>query len=625
MSNIIKLLPDSVANQIAAGEVIQRPASCIKELVENAVDAGAQNIQVEVKNAGRTFIHIVDDGCGMSATDARMAFERHATSKISDAKDIFQIQTKGFRGEALASIAAVAQVELKTKRVEDELGTKINIEGSDLKNQEPVQAPNGTSFLIKNLFYNIPARRNFLKSDTVEFKHIVEEFLRIAMAHPSVSFSLAHNGQTIFQLRPGNQKQRIVAAMGGKYNEKLVPVEQDTPVMELSGFVGKPQYAKRTRGEQYLFVNNRFIKSAFINHAITSCYEDLLEKGSFPSYFLFLTVDPASIDINIHPTKTEVKFTDEKTIYALVNAAVRQSLGMFNVKPTLDFETESPVELTPLSNKDQVKMPEVSFNPNYNPFERTITSPSGGGTSRSGGMGFSKASPAASTDELLKIQREFTLPLEKEVEQIQEDERLESTSSEKEEGFDYGESLFIQVNQRYISSAIKSGYVLIDQSRAHERVLYEKLLASMRNNNPSVQTSMFPEEIHFSPVDYALLLEIKEDLKKAGLVLEQSDDNGFLVNGLPAAIPNINATKFVEGVLECIKNERSDNQHDVQEKVAFSLAKSGCIRPGRKLRQEEMSKLVNDLFSCEAPNYTARGKVVMLTFTNEEIDKRFNP
>ena len=622
MTNIIKLLPDSVANQIAAGEVIQRPASCIKELVENAVDAGATEIQVDVKNAGRTHIHIVDNGCGMSATDARMAFERHATSKISDAKDIFQIHTKGFRGEALASIAAVAQVELKTKRVEDELGTKIVMEGSDLKNQEPVQIANGTSFLIKNLFYNIPARRNFLKSDAVEVKHIVEEFLRIAMAHPDVAFSLTHNGQPIFQLKSGNLKQRIVSCMGAKYNEKLVPVEQETPVLELNGFIGKPQYAKRTRGEQYLFVNHRFIKSPFLNHAIVSCYEDLLEKGTFPSYFLFLEVNPESIDINIHPTKTEVKFTDEKTMYALVNAAVRQSLGMFNVKPSLDFEAPSPVELTPLSHTDEVKQPSVAINYDYNPFERQNKpsySPSSGS---GGGMGFSRASSSvgSSTDELLKIQQEFTIPLEDEANRLRPEEE-----SVVDQEYDYSESLFIQVNNRYISSAIKSGYVLIDQSRAHERVLYEKFLASIKTNNPAIQTSMFPEEIELAPLDFALITEVQAQLAQAGLILEKSGDHSFAVNGMPAAVPNANAVAFVEKVLENVKHQREENTMDIQEKIALSLAKAGCIRPGRKLKLEEMSQLVNDLFSCEAPNYTAQGKVVILTFTNQEIDKRFNP
>lgn len=622
MANLIQLLPDHVANQIAAGEVIQRPASVIKELVENAIDAGSNEIKVVLKDAGRTLIQVIDNGCGMNEIDARMSFERHATSKIRSAEDIFKILTKGFRGEALASIAAIAQVELKTRQFDAELGTQIIIEGSQVKTQQPVSCTTGTSFAIKNLFFNTPARRNFLKSDTVELKHVLEEFLRVALVHNEVGFKLTHNESEIYNLPSGNMRQRVVSIFGKSFNEKLVPIEQETTLGNVNGFVCKPEHSKKTRGEQYLFVNKRFIKSNYLHHAIASAYADMIDQGSHPSYFIHLDVEPSSIDINIHPTKTEIKFQDEKSLYAIIHAAVKQSLGMYNVAPSLDFESITQFEISPISRNTEIKMPEIRVNPDYNPFQTGGSSGGGRSSSASSPSPKPQGNPAKDWEDLLRVQREFQVPLENEVKMMEEQTSL--LPEEKEESEVKSVGVCIQLNNAYIVSNIKSGLMMIDQQRAHERILFERFLKQLESQQPLTQNSLFPEQIELNPLDHALLLELAPSLEKAGLSIENFGNNTIVVNGLPAESNQLNATQFIESLLEQIKNNRADTRLENKEKVALSLAKSASIRSGKKLSQTEMEQLLHELFMCEIPHYTPKGKPVIVTFTREELAKKFD-
>ena len=617
MANLIQLLPDHVANQIAAGEVIQRPASVIKELVENAIDAGSTDVKVLVKDAGKTLIQVIDNGCGMNATDARMSFERHATSKIRTADDIFKIVTKGFRGEALASIAAIAHVELKTRQHDAELGTRILIEGSQLKTQELVQCPVGTSFAIKNLFFNTPARRNFLKTETVELKHVMDEFLRVALVHHDISFKLVHNDVEVFTLPASNMRQRIVNAFGKSFNEKLVPVEQETSLARIRGFVCKPEFSRKTRGEQYFFVNQRFIKSNYLNHAIGSSYDDLIEKGSFPSYFVHIDVDPASIDINIHPTKTEIKFQDEKSLYSLLHAAVKQSLGMYNIKPSLDFESITQFEVSPIRSTTEIKIPQITVDPNYNPFKT-----GGGGSGVKSNPTPSSGKPARDWEDLMRIQQEFQVPLEQEISRVESE--IQQTAFEDSVGEPEKKSgSYIQVNGAYIASSIKSGLMLVDQQRAHERILFEHFLKQINSQHPAMQTQLFPEHLEFSPMDCALLLELAPTLEMAGLSIENFGNNTIVVNGLPAESNEVNPRHFIEMLLEQIKNERSDTRLENREKIALSLARSAGIKSGKRLSPEEMEHLINELFMCEIPHYTPKGKPVIVTLAREELAKKF--
>ncbi len=626
MANLIQLLPDHVANQIAAGEVIQRPASVIKELVENAIDAGSTEVKLIIKDAGKTLIQVIDNGCGMNEMDARMSFERHATSKIRSADDIFKIITKGFRGEALASIAAIAHVELKTRQFEAELGNQIVVEGSIFKTQQAVQCSQGTSFAVKNLFFNTPARRNFLKSDSVEIKHILEEFLRVALVHNEVAFRLNHNENDMYTLPAGNMRQRIVSIFGKSFNEKLVPVEQETTIANIRGFVGKPEHSKRTRGEQYLFVNQRFIKSNYLNHAIQAAYDDLIEKGSFPTYFIHIDVDPSSIDINIHPTKTEIKFQDEKSLYAIIHAAVKQSLGMYNIAPSLDFESITQFEISPVSRNTEIRIPQITVDPTYNPFRSSGGSSTG--SSSSGGYASPSnpvrpVNPAKDWEDLLRVQREFQVPLEEEVKSAEAvqakliDETSEELSSDPV-------GICIQLNNAYIVSNIKSGLMMIDQQRAHERILFERFLNRLANQQPSSQNSLFPEQIELSPLDYAMLLELAPSLEKAGVLIENFGNNTVVINGLPAETNQINPVRFIETLLEQIKNHRSDTKLENHEKLALSLARSSGIKSGKKLSQQEMEQLLHELFMCEIPHYTPKGKPVIVTFTREELAKKFD-
>ena len=611
MPDIIHLLPDSVANQIAAGEVVQRPSSAVKELMENAIDAGATNIQLIIKDAGKTLIQVIDNGKGMSETDARLAFERHATSKIQSANDLFSIKTMGFRGEALASIAAIAQIELKTKLQDQTLGTQIIIEGSELKNQEVCQFSNGTSIAVKNLFFNVPARRNFLKSDIQEFNHICEEFIRLAIINPSISFSLHHNNKLIYQLDKSIQKQRIVNILGKAYNEKLIPVNQETNIVKFSGFIGKPEFAKKTRGEQYFFVNNRFFKHAYFYHAIENAFQELLPEKAFPTYFINFEIDPKEIDINIHPTKTEIKFLDEKTIYALLRSAVKQSIGKFNLSPTLDFEVEQSLTLNPPPKNYELKPPVIKINPEFNPFDKKNS--------------FSYHSKPQTDREISnqhnweKLYEESKSQVLFKRESIDENEEAEIKNTETENN---SSATFFQLQNKYIVSSIKSGLLLIDQQRASERILFEEFTESISNKANYSQQQLFPQTIVFTHTDAELIKELKTDLYHLGFDINEFGLNTFIVNGCPAEWVNENPQHIIEGMLENFKRNLSDLKVDSKINLALSMAKNMAVKYGKKLEKEEIHNLIDKLFACRLPYHSPSGKKILYTITMDEISEK---
>ncbi len=609
MADIIQLLPDHVANQIAAGEVVQRPASVVKELLENAIDAGATTIKLLVKNAGKTLIQVIDDGKGMSVTDARLSFERHATSKIKVADDLFNLHTKGFRGEALASIAAIAHVEMKTKQASDELGTLLAIEGSTITSQEAVATPNGSSVAVKNLFFNIPARRNFLKSDTVELRHIIDEFHRVVLAHPSISFSMYHNGSDLFNLLKGNFRQRIVSTFGGKTNEKLVPVEETTEVLTLSGFVGKPEYSKKSRGEQFFFVNNRFIKSPYLNHAISSAFEGLLQPGKKPSYFLNLEVDPKCIDINIHPTKTEIKFDDEQTIYAILRAAVKHSLGQFSIAPILDFDRDKNLDTPYRFAGEQPTLPKVEVDRSFNPFSNSNPSPS------------TYSKPATTAWESLYV----GLESKSNSDSLSQDnfESDEVTSSIFDDASEKRVQKTFQLHNKYIINTIKSGMLVIDQNRAHERILYEEFLKTTVNEAVSQQL-LFPLQLKFSATDYTILKDLQQNLESTGFVFSTFTAQSIELTGLPVGVKESEVHIVFEQLIHDIEHEVPDVNFSVSDLLSKSLAKSLAIKNGKKLEREEQEFIVNTLFSCKEPSISPANKTVFTTLKVEELDKKFN-
>lgn len=612
MSDIIQLLPDSVANQIAAGEVIQRPASAVKELLENSIDADSTQIQLIIKDAGRTLIQVIDNGKGMSHTDARMSFERHATSKLKNADDLFNIRTKGFRGEALASVAAVAQVELKTMRATDEIGTKIIIEGSDVKTQEPCQTSKGTSIAVKNLFFNVPARRNFLKSNQVEFRHIMEELQRVALAHPEVSFELYHNEQIQLSLERSNFKQRIVGLMGNNYNERLVPVEEQTEIVKISGFVCKPEFAKKTRGEQFLFVNHRFIRSNYLHHAIQHAFEDLIPHDSHASYFLQLEVNPASIDVNIHPTKTEVKFEDEKAIYAILRTAVKQSLGKYQIAPTLDFETENSFTLPHNYEQNEVVIPKIKVNPNYNPFERELP------------LSF-KGSPVPKDKNVKHWDKLF--PTQSDFENIRnaeqdEEEQLSITHQQETEAKQESRVCF-QLHRTYIITQIKSGMMIIDQQLAHERILFEQFCRWLAMHKSTCQQLLFPQTVELTPNDTLLLNDILDDLKNLGFDIAPFGNNTFVINGIPPGASEQECKNLLEEILESYRLNTDELKFNRQQQLALALAKNIGTKRGKQLNNEEMNSLIDFLFACEIPNHTASGRPIIQIISIDELAKKF--
>jgi DNA mismatch repair protein MutL len=604
MSNFIKLLPDSVANQIAAGEVIQRPASAVKELLENAVDAGATEIDLVIKDAGKTLIQVIDNGCGMSAMDARMCFERHATSKISQADDLFAIRTMGFRGEALASIAAIAQVEMKTRPAEDELGTCLKIEGSKVISQDPCQCSTGTSILVKNLFFNVPARRNFLKSNTAETRHIIEEFIRVALMHPTIAFSMIHNGKTVFKLAKGGLKARIVGLFGNNYDKKLLPVEQKTEMLTIKGFIGKPEFAKKTRGEQYFFVNKRFIKHPYLNHAVLNAYAELIPADSYPSYFLNIDIDPKEIDINIHPTKTEINFRDSKYVYAVMQAAVKKSIGQYSLTPTIDFDVDPSIEMALGSQpKEGLEAPKVNINPDYNPFEK-----------KTGAASHQQKKENLNWQEIYKHHQtgEETKEITETGQQIEMEAEPQRSSS------------FFQIQNTFIASNVRSGLMVIDQQRAHQRILYEYYLKRIKESPQNSQQMLFPQNLRLSPGDAEIIRGLKDELKKLGYMLEPLGKNGFVINGIPADLEESNSVAVLERIIENHKKHLKDLNYDKSVNLARSMAVNLAIKPGTKLREEEMAELFDSLFACEAPETGIDGKRVLAIIPLSDIERYIN-
>ncbi|RYH73877.1 DNA mismatch repair endonuclease MutL [Flavobacteriaceae bacterium 144Ye] len=619
MADIIQLLPDHVANQIAAGEVVQRPASVVKELLENAIDAESTEIKLIIKDSGKTLIQVIDNGKGMSVTDARLSFERHATSKIRAAEDLFNLHTKGFRGEALASIAAIAHVELKTKQEQDELGTQIEIEGSDLKAQNVVVTPKGTSLAVKHLFFNIPARRNFLKSNAVELRHIIDEFHRVALAHPSIVFAMYHNGSEIFNLPSSNYRQRVVNIFGGKTNEKLVPVEETTEVLKISGFVGKPEFAKKTKNEQFFFVNNRFIKSPYLNHAINSAFEGLVKDGAHPSYFLNLTVDPKTIDINIHPTKTEIKFDDEHTLYAILRSAVKHSLGQFNIAPVLDFDSDPNLN-TPYDYKDKsvATPPTIEVDRDFNPFKEKVSH--GGGSSKPA-VAFKKQNTSSWDSLYVGLESKSTQQdhnfSEVEFESDSKNETLFDDSQTETTQATY------QLHNKYIVSTIKSGMLMIDQHRAHQRVLYENLLKNMTVKEAVSQQLLFPLQFHFSSTELPILIQLKEDLESTGFAFSSVKDHTIEITGVPLGVPESEVSIILEQLISDVEQEVPDSNFSATDLLAKSMAKSLAIKTGQSLNKQEQEHLVNSLFACKEPTVSPTNKTTFITMSVDDIDKKF--
>lgn len=618
MSSIIQLLPDHVANQIAAGEVVQRPASVVKELLENAVDAKATDIKLIIKDAGKSLIQVIDNGVGMSVTDARLCFERHATSKIRKAEDLFSLHTKGFRGEALASIAAIAHVEMKTKQDQEELGTHLIIEGSKFISQEVAVLPKGTSFAVKNLFYNIPARRNFLKSDIVEYRHVIDEFQRVALAHPNIHFTFYHNGSEMFNLPQSNSRQRIVGIFSGKTNEKLVPVQEETEIVQIQGFVSKPEFAKKNRGEQFFFVNDRYIKSGYLHHAVMAAYDGILKDGAQPSYFLYLTVPPHSIDINIHPTKTEIKFDDEQALYAILRAAIKHSLGQFNVAPVLDFDRDANLD-TPYHYKDlEGAMPTVQVDANFNPFSEVQPT-----KSYSGSGGSYKKTEIASSWEGLYVGLK------------QETETFSASSNFNFENEEVTASLFdledtettihrtYQIHKKYIVSPIKSGMVIVDQQRAHQRVLYEQFLVNMTVKQASSQQLLFPLNLYFSKNEMELIAELQLSLMNTGFVFEETQEDHVVISGIPVNITESEVSLVLEQLLSDLQDGIPESSFSQNDTIAKSMAKSLAVKTGSYLTEKEQENLVNGLFACKEPNVSPFQKPTFITMRVEDIDKKF--
>jgi DNA mismatch repair protein MutL len=618
MSSIIQLLPDHVANQIAAGEVVQRPASVVKELLENAVDANASDIKLIIKEAGKALVQVIDNGKGMSVTDSRLCFERHATSKIRQAEDLFSLNTKGFRGEALASIAAIAHVEMKTKQDQEELGTQIIIEGSKFVSQEIAVLPKGTSFAVKNLFFNIPARRNFLKSDTVEYRHIIDEFQRVALAHPSIYFTFYHNGSEMFNLPASTSRQRIVNIFSGKTNEKLVPVQEETEIVTIKGFVSKPEFAKKSRGEQFFFVNDRFIKSGYLHHAVMAAYEGILRDGAQPSYFLYLTVPPNTIDINIHPTKTEIKFDDEHALYAILRSSIKHSLGQFNVAPVLDFDRDANLD-TPYNYKNiKGETPTIQVDSTFNPFSDDKVN-----KHYASGSAYRKPEPTASWESLYVGLKQETHFQSAATDFTFETEEV-TGSLFNDEDVEHAVQNVYQIHKKYIVSPIKSGMVIVDQQRAHQRVLYEQFLVNMTVQQASSQQLLFPLDLFFSSSEMELIEDLKLSLINTGFVFEETVDNAHVViSGIPVNVTESEISIVLEQLLSDLEDGIPENSFSQNDTIAKSMAKSLAVKTGTSLTVKEQENLVNGLFACKDPNVSPFQKPTFITMRVEDLDKKF--
>lgn len=600
MSDVIRLLPDSIANQIAAGEVVQRPASVVKELLDNAIDAGSTRIEVVVKDAGRTLIQVIDNGCGMSERDARMAFERHATSKIKTAEDLFAIRTLGFRGEALPSIAAVAEVVLTTKRPDDELGTQVSISGSIVQDQRPVACAAGTNITVQNLFYNVPARRKFLKSNSTELRHIINEFQRIALAFPHIELSLTHNQTELFHLLPGNLRQRIIGICGKSINTQLIEIRNETSLCSIHGFITKPEASRKIPGDQYFFVNHRYIKHPFFHKAVTRAYEKLIPADAIPVYFIFFNIDPSKIDVNIHPTKTEVKFEDEQPLWHILHSVVKEGLGKFILAPSLDFENSGIVDIPVITKDTAIRIPETEINPSYNPFEPVEE----------------------------KKQPLFQPSLHKS--RLTGWEKLFETGQEKASG---EENTFIETNDspssetlmnlkgRYILTPVKSGLLIIDQQRAHIRILYEKYMSAITSRQSLAQEWLYPVDIPLQPSEYETIKEHLELFRQAGFDMELKEEYTLVVKGCPA-ISQQNIREMIDTLLDDLSQEVHPQPEQFHEYFVRSLAKASAIPYGRTLSAKEMQYIIDHLFACGNPNYTPDGKPVMHIIPLEEIETK---
>lgn len=611
MADIIRLLPDSVANQIAAGEVVQRPASAVKELLENAVDAGAKDIQLIIREAGKTLIRVTDNGCGMSDRDARMCFERHATSKIKTADDLLAIRTLGFRGEALASIGSIAQVELRSRKTGEEVGTLVEIHGSEFVSQTPVSCPEGTDISVKNLFYNVPARRNFLKSNTLELKYVLEEFFRVTLVNPDIHFTLFNNDKVLFELPPSNLKQRIVNLYGNQYGQRLIPVLQETGLVNITGFIGKPEFAKKTRGEQYFFTNGRYIRNPYLNHAVENAFQELIPGDAFPTYFIYLEVDPQSIDINIHPTKTEINFQEARSIYAILNSAVKQSIGKFNLSPTLDFEKEQSFDLPPMPAGHRPEQPTIRVNPEYNPFEKQ-TRPQ---------LEFpyqdKKSGDPGSWKKLLDPLKNYR-PGPPQPEPPVQPGESPGISVETETL-----QPFCQLLNRFIVTETARGILLIDQQSAHERILFEQYLREMDGRQIPSQRLLIPVKVHVSPDDEHIVSDLTDTFTRAGFEITPFGQSTFLVHTVPQDITEEAVQGFVDLILEDYKKETDRFRQQVNTRLARSLAIRTAIRAGKHLRPEEMAAIWSGLLACQAPDTSPDGRPTMLQLSFEELAKKF--
>ena len=616
MSDVIKLLPDSVANQIAAGEVIQRPASVIKELVENAIDAQATHVQIILKDAGRTLIQIIDDGVGMSETDARLAFERHSTSKIRSAEDLFTLHTMGFRGEALASIAAISQVELRTRRQDEQLGTRMIINASQCESQEPDMCPVGSNFMIKNIFFNVPARRKFLKSNQVELSNIVKEFEKLALINNEVEFTLMHNGNVMYKLMKGTFRQRIASLMGNNMDQQLLPVSIDTSIVKIQGYIGKPENARKRNALQFMFVNGRYMRHPYFHKAIMTAYEQLIPEGEQPNYFLKFTVDPQSIDVNIHPTKTEIKFEDEVPIWQILAAGVKETLGRFSEVPAIDFDTQDAPEIPAYSGHVEVHRPEIEINPQYNPFK----------TQRQSSMG---QSYQARTHQQLSNWDELFANFEHKNREGSDQSSVESPTTVGGVGMDPllpvddVQSVYLQLKGRYILSPAKSGLMVIDQHRAHVRILFDRYIGNIHTGELSSQTILFPEVLHLSAAQSVTLQGLLPEMEKMGFALSPLSGNDWSVNAIPSGIEGVEVSSMIHQIIESVDEGGMPLKKRIQEHLALTVAQSAAIPSGRTLQQEEMELLVADLLKLPEPNYTPDGKIIISMISMEQITKLF--
>ena len=618
MSDIIHLLPDSVANQIAAGEVIQRPASVVKELVENAIDAEAREIQVLVTDAGKTCIQVIDDGKGMSETDARLSFERHATSKIREAADLFALHTMGFRGEALASIAAVAEVELRTRQESDELGTRLLIAGSKVESQELVSCPKGCNFQVKNLFFNVPARRKFLKANSTELSNILAEFERIVLVHPDVSFRLYSNDAELFHLPAVPLRQRVMAVFGKKMNQQLLPVSVDTSLVRISGFVAKPETARKKGAHQYFFVNNRYMRHPYFHKAVMEAYERLIPAGEQISYFIYFDVDPANIDVNIHPTKTEIKFENEQAIWQILSAAVKESLGKFSAIPTIDFDTEDMPDMPAYNPQGDVVPPQVHYDDGFDPFAATSAASAGGG----GGTSAYTRRPAADWETLYSGVSRASKMNEPDDDLLPDEELVSAPLYADEPVVEKGAQHF-QLKGRFILTSVKSGLMLIDQHRAHVRVLFDRYMEQIRGRHGVPQGVLFPEVVELTASEAAVLESLTDDLSAVGFELTPLGGGSYAINGVPAGIEGLSPVELIKNMVHSALEKGGDVREEIQTALALTLARSAAIVYGQVLGEEEMANLVDSLFACPTPGYTPDGKVVLVTVKEEEIEKRF--